>query len=204
MRNMPEKNLMPSAFCRALLQLAFLLSAVDGRAQSSEKNRSDSLALHTLFELSFGQNLLFISSDKQNSIQKNRDLVVPTSAILFFAEFRPERKWKVPVFFNLPTESKQFIQPDGSLKNERASPSFGSGLQFRLFQFWIKDKIRMEMEAGPLLSLITDFKNEFIPAPVVAGRLRIRSGDSFVMYLGGSYTPGLNAFGLFYGTGTNF
>jgi hypothetical protein len=60
------------------------------------------------------------------------------------------------------------------------------------------------MEAGPLLSFITDFKTEFIPAPLIASRIRIRNGDNFVMYVGGSYTLGLNAFGLFYGTGTNF
>jgi hypothetical protein len=174
-------------------------------AQQTEKAQSDStIKKGALFELSFGQNLLFISPSRQNAIQQNRSLVVPTSAVLFFAEFRPERRLKVPVFFNLPTESKQFIQPDGSIKNERASPSFGSGLEFRLFGIELRKNLRLEVEAGPLLSIISDFRSELIAAPILAGRIRIRSGDSFVMYLGGSFTPGLNAFGLFYGTGTNF
>ena len=190
--------------CLTALVMIFSSLTTAAFAQSKESQMADSLGQKALFELSFGQNLLFISAARQNAIQKSRDLVLPTSAILLFAEFRPERKWKVPFFFNLPTESKQFIQPDGSLKNERASLSFGTGLEFRLFQVHLKDKIRLEMEAGPLLSFITDFKTEFIPAPLIASRIRIRNGDNFVMYVGGSYTLGLNAFGLFYGTGTNF
>jgi hypothetical protein len=60
------------------------------------------------------------------------------------------------------------------------------------------------MEAGPLLAFVTDFRNEFVPAPLITTRMRLRSDVNFVMYLGGSYTVGLDAFGLFYGTGFNF
>jgi hypothetical protein len=191
----------------ALIKLVFaavMLLPLTCSGQKEKKTAPDSSGKAPLFELSFGQNLLFLSESRQNSIQKNRSLVVPTSAVLFFSEIRPERWWKVPVFFNLPTESKQFIQPDGSLKYERASPSIGTGLVFRTFRFDLRENLHLEMEAGPLLSFITDFKEEFLAAPLLAGRFRIRSGENLVMYLGGSFTPGLNAFGLFFGTGTNF
>lgn len=187
-----------------LLLLALLWTPTFLHAKDKAKISEDSSAKAPLFELSFGQNLLFLSESRQNSIQQNRSLVIPTSAVLFFSEIRPERWWKVPIFFNLPTESKQFLQPNGTLKYERASPSFGTGLVFRTFRFNIRERLDLEMEAGPLLSFITDFRDEFLPAPLLAGRFRIRSGESFVMYLGGSYTPGLNAFGLFFGTGSNF
>ncbi len=190
--------------CCLIVLILAVISLPAAFAQSQDKYSADSLGQNALFELSFGQNLLFISPARQNAILKSRDLVLPTSAILLFAQFRPEGKWKVPVFFNLPTESKQFIQPDGSLKNERASPSFGTGIEFRLFQLEVKEKTHLELEAGPLLSFITDFNSEFLLAPIIASRFRIRSGDNFVMYVGGSYTPGLNAFGLFFGSGTNF
>jgi hypothetical protein len=168
------------------------------------QSRADSLDRNPLFELSFGQNLLFLSKSRQMTLLNKFDLVVPTTAVLFFAVFRPEKKWKVPVFFNLPVESTQFIQPDGSVRYQRSTPSFGSGIEFRLLKFDIREKIKFDMEAGPLLAFVTDFRNEFVPAPLITTRMRLRSDDNFVMYLGGSYTVGLDAFGLFYGTGFNF
>lgn len=171
---------------------------------SKAQEKADSLKHNPLFELSFGQNLLFLSKSRQTTILNSLDLVVPTSAVLFFAVFRPEKKWKLPVFFNLPTESAQFLQPNGTIRYQRSSPSFGSGIEFRLLKFDIREKIKFDMEAGPLLAFVTDFRNEFVPAPLITTRMRLRSDDNFVMYLGGSYTIGLDAFGLFYGTGFNF
>jgi len=168
------------------------------------QQKADSIKHSPLFELSFGQNLLFISKSRQTTLLKNLDLVVPTTAVLFFAVFRPEKKWKLPVFFNLPTESTQFLQPDGTVRYQRSTPSFGSGIEFQLLKFDIREKIKFDMEAGPLLAFVTDFRKEFVPAPLIATRMRIRSDENFVMYLGGSYTIGLDAFGLFYGTGFNF
>jgi hypothetical protein len=171
---------------------------------SKAQEKADSLKHNPLFELSFGQNLLFLSKSRQTTILNSLDLVVPTSAVLFFAVFRPEKKWKLPVFFNLPTESTQFLQPNGTIRYQRSTPSFGSGIEFRLLKFDIREKIKFDMEAGPLLAFVTDFRNEFVPAPLITTRMRLRSDDNFVMYLGGSYTVGLDAFGLFYGTGFNF
>lgn len=168
------------------------------------REKSDSLKHNPLFELSFGQNLLFLSKSRQTTILKNFDLVVPTTAVLFFSVFRPEKKWKLPVFINIPTESTQFLQPDGTIRYQRSTPSFGSGIEFQLLKFDIREKIKFDLEAGPLLAFVTDFRNEFAPAPLLATRMRIRNDDNFVMYLGGSYTIGLDAFGLFYGTGFNF
>lgn len=171
---------------------------------SGAQAKVDTLRHNPLFELSFGQNLLFLSKSRQTTILNNLDLVVPTSAVLFFAVLRPEKKWKFPVFFNLPTESAQFLQPNGTIRYQRSTPSFGTGIELRMLKFDIRENIRFELEAGPLLAFVTDFQNEFLPAPLLASRLRLKSGDNFVMYLGGSYTIGLDAFGLFYGTGFNF
>jgi len=184
--------------------LSCLLLFLSDNQNLLAQSRADSLKANPLFELSFGQNLLFLSKSRQMTLLNKLDLVVPTTAVLFFAVFRPEKKWKVPVFFNLPVESTQFIQPDGSVRYQRAMPSFGSGIEFRLLKFDIREKIKFDMEAGPLLAFVTDFRNEFVPAPLITTRMRLRSDDNFVMYLGGSYTIGLDAFGLFYGTGFNF
>jgi len=121
----------------------------------------------------------------------------------FFTEFRPERKIKIPVFFNLPTESKQFIV-NGQLINEKADPSFGTGLQFRILRLKVDSESLLDFDFGPLLTCIVGGNNDVSFAPILAGRIRVKRGENFVMYIGTSYTLGLDVFGLFYGTGTVF
>ncbi len=167
------------------------------------KSLNDTLRKHNKFELSFGQNLLFISNSHQVNIHQQEAIVVPTSAVLFFAEFRPQKTVRIPVFLNLATESKQFIV-DGQIVNEKASPTFGSGITFKLMQLNIDVKSKLDFEIGPLCSFIFDNKNNIRVAPIVAARVKICRGENFVMYFGGNYSFGVNAFGLLYGTGTVF
>jgi hypothetical protein len=155
------------------------------------------------FELSFGQSLLFISNSKQTDIINNEAIVIPTSAILLSAEFRPDKLIRIPVFFNIATESKQFLV-NGQLVNEKASPTIGTGALFKAFQIKIDDKSKIEFEIGPLASFLFDTKNSIRVAPIIAGRIKILRGENFVMYLGTSYSFGINAIGLLYGTGTSF
>ena len=155
------------------------------------------------FELSFGQSLLFISNSKITTIIKEEAIVIPTNAMLFLAEFRPEKYLRIPVFFNLATESKQFII-NGQLLNERASPTVGFGIISKICKFKVDEKTKVELEAGPLMSILFDKKNELRIAPVFAGRIKILSGSNFIMYAGVSYSLGINALGLLYGTGNSF
>jgi hypothetical protein len=155
------------------------------------------------FELSFGQSLLFISNSKQTNIIKNEAIVIPTSAILFSAEFRPDKLMRIPIFLNIATESKQFLV-NGQLINERASPTLGIGIMFKAFQIKIDDKSKLEFELGPLASFLFDTKNSVRVAPILAGRIKILRGENFIMYIGTSYSFGINSLGLFYGTGTSF
>ena len=163
----------------------------------------DSLLKKTHFELSFGQSLLFISSSKQINLRNEEAVVVPTNSILFFIELRPQKIVRFPTFFNLPTETKQFLV-NGQLINERASPTFGAGVEFRLFQIKIDERSKLDFEIGPLASFIFDRNNVVKVAPIVAGRIRIMRGENFVMYFGGSYSFGIDALGILYGTGTVF
>ena len=180
-----------------LLYLLIVLTTI------SYSQNLDSLLKGKHFEISFGQSLLFISNSNQVSFRKSTDIVVPTSAILFFAEFRPQKIVRIPVYLNLPTESKQYIV-NGVLTNEKASPAFGSGVVFKLFQIKIDSKSKIEFETGPLVSIIYDTKDNIRFAPIVAGRLKISRGENFVMYFGVSYSAGINALGILYGTGTTF
>ncbi len=155
------------------------------------------------FELSFGQSLLFISNSKQTDLINNKAIVIPTSAILFSAEFRPDKYIRVPVFLNIATESKQFLVNE-QLVNEKASPTLGIGVMIKAFQLKIDDKSKLEFEIGPLASLLFDTKNNMRVAPIIAGRIKILRGENFIMYVGTSYSFGINALGLLYGTGTSF
>jgi hypothetical protein len=155
------------------------------------------------FELSFGKSVLFISADRQDTIFQRGGIVVPTSALLFFAEFRPMKRVRVPAFFNLPTESKQFLV-NGVLVNERANITFGTGIEFKFAQLKISEQTRIEFEVGPLASCIVGKGWNFRFAPIGAGRMRIVKNDSFAMYFGSSYSFGINAWGLIYGTGYIF
>ena len=169
----------------------------------SQASIRDSLFKNEHFELSFGQSLLFISNSKQIDLRKQEALVVPTNAILFFAELRPHKTMRIPIFFNLATETKQFII-DGLTVSERASPTIGTGLTFKVFEFKIDSTSKIEFEAGPLASLLFNKNDNLRIAPIIAGRFRIMRGDNFVMYAGVSYSLGINALGLLYGTGTIF
>jgi len=179
-----------------LIVLCFLL----GNTYALE---NDTLKRKQLFEISFGQNLLFISNSKVVNIRNQSAVIIPTSSALFFVEFRPSKKLKVPVFFNLPIESKQFLV-NGQLVNEKANPTLGSGLEFRMFQLKLDSKSKLELELGPLVSFITSEKGKLLIAPLAAGRFRITRGENFVMYIGSNYSFGVDALGLMFGTGTVF
>ena len=180
-----------------LFVLFFVIASIRINSQSdSTKNK-----FH--FEVSFGQNLLFISSSQQVNIRAQQAVVLPTSALLFFVEFRAHKIARIPVFFNLATESKQFIV-NGVLINEKASPTFGAGFQFKLFQIKIDSKSKLEFEMGPIASIAIDNDHHLKFAPLLAGRIRLMQGPNFIMYFGGSYSPFINTSGILYGTGTIF
>ena len=162
----------------------------------------DSVKKHFRFELSFGQTLLFISNSQLVNIRNTSNVVLPTSAILFFSEFRTDKKLRIPVFFNLPTEAKPFLV-NGTLVYEKASPSIGTGVEFKLFEIKIDSRSKIEGEVGPLAAVILDGHKSQI-APLIAGRIKIMRGENFIMYIGGSYTFGVNTLGMLYGTGSVF
>lgn len=184
------------------MKLLFLLSLLY-LSTISFTQTNDSIAKNKLFELSFGNSILFIPDSKLIDFNQNEAVVLPTKSILFFAEFRPDKFLRVPVFFNLPTETKEFLV-NNVLVSERASPTFGTGLEFRLFKQNVLGNTKIEIEAGPLASFIFDKKGKIRMAPVFAGRVRVMRGENFVMYIGCSYSLGINALGLLYGTGTVF
>lgn len=155
------------------------------------------------FELSFGQSVFFISQSQQYNIRKKEGIVVPTSAILFFSELKPKNKFSIPIFFNLAIETKQFVI-DNVVYNEKASPTFGTGITYKPFHITIDKETKIEFEIGPLASFIFDRLNSIRVAPVLAARFRIVRGKYFTMYFGGSYSFGIGAFGLLYGTGSLF
>ena len=180
--------------------LLFSFSCVSLMSHASIR---DSLFKDQHFELSFGQSLLFISNSKQIDLRTQEALVVPTNAILFFEELRPYKTMRIPVFFNLATETKQFVI-DGKTVSERAAPTIGTGLTFKIFELKIDSTSKIEFEAGPLTSVLFNKNNNLRIAPIIAGRFRIMRGSNFVMYAGISYSLGINALGLLYGTGTIF
>lgn len=155
------------------------------------------------FELSLGQTLLFVSDSKLEDILSEEAVIVPTNAKLFFAELRPDKKLRIPIFFNLPTESKQYIV-NGELISKRASPTFGVGIQYRAFRLPIGKKSAVEFEAGPLASLLIDQNKSLRFAPVVAGRFRFVKNEDLVLYIGSSYSIGIDAFGMLFGIGYVF
>jgi hypothetical protein len=187
------KSITLIAFC--FLSFIGISTAHEADSTAKQKKR--------LFELSFGQSKLFISNSKELDLKENQAVILPTNAILFFAEFRPQKRMRVPVFFNLATQAKQFLV-DSVLVSERASPTFGTGLEFRVFRFGFGERSALEFEAGPLASLLVNQGGKLRFAPVVAGRFRFLKNEDFIMYIGSSYSVGINAFGIFYGTGYVF
>jgi len=188
-------------FTPGLLLYFFILLSISAEAQNKEEDTLKKK--RQFFEISFGNSILFISDSKLINIRNEAAIVVPTSSVLFFIELFPQRRFRVPVFFNLPLETKQFLI-NGQLVNERASPTFGAGLELKIFQIKIDPKSKLDFEVGPLASFIADKNNVVRFAPIVAARLRLMRGDNFVMYIGGSYSFGINTVGLLYGTGTIF
>ena len=95
---------------RALCLCSTLLFSLNANAQTTTTDTSK--PRKQLFELSFGSTMLFISNSDIQKIQDAAKLTIPTNTMLFFAEFRPQMKTRIPVFLNIPTESKQFIVTD--------------------------------------------------------------------------------------------
>ncbi len=155
------------------------------------------------FELSFGQNILFISDSKVIDFKEDNALVVPTSSVLLLAQLRPDHKWRVPVFFNLPIETKQFIV-NGQLVSEKASPALGTGIEYCFLEIDIDKVSKIELEGGPFVSFLFDENKKVRVAPMIAARVRLQQGEHLLMYVGVDYALGVNAYGLFFGTGTIF
>jgi hypothetical protein len=186
----------------------FLLFTIQLLAQKDSISKvvvplKDTTVAKSFFELSFGQSMLFITDSKIATILASNAIVIPTSAILFFAEFRPLKLIRIPVFFNLPTESKQFII-NNQIVNERAPPSFGAGIEFKCFELKINTTTKLELEAGPLANFLLATNKSLRLAPLIASRVRIIRNNNFVMYVGSSYSIALNGWGLLFGTGTIF
>jgi hypothetical protein len=191
-----------SKYTLVLLLLTLFLSK--SNAQDTLKNVNDSSQKEKrYFELSLGHTLLFISENKLSDIRKQASVVLPTNAWLFFVEFRPIKKLRIPVFLNVPSGTKQFLV-DSQIVYERASPTFGTGLEFRVLKLPIGKKSHVELELGPLASFLISEKNELKFAPVGAGRFRFVKNKDFVIYFGSSYSIGIDAFGLLFGTGYVF
>ena len=174
---------------------------------SSFSRAADSTSTETVydpkFEFSFGQSLLFLTSSQEIDLLEKEAVVLPTSALLIFIEGRPYKKLRVPFFFNLPTESKQFIV-NGVIVNERVNPSFGIGIEFQIFKVGLGKNSTIEWEMGPLLNFLLTRSGKVLSAPVAAGRVRIIKKRDFVMYIGPSYSFGIDSWGLIYGTGFLF
>ena len=183
--------------CIYLVFLLLFSSKINGEESDTVKKENQ------LFELSFGQSMLFISNSKLANIRNTEAVIIPTSAILFFVELRPQKKFRIPLFFNVPTETKQFLI-NNQLINERANPTFGAGIEYRLIQIKLDSKSRLDFESGPLVSFLVDSKNKIRVVPVIAGRVRIMRGENFVLYIGATYSVGIDTWGLLYGTGTIF
>ena len=155
------------------------------------------------FEFSFGSSQLFISPEKEQDLFGDQAIILPTSAMLFFVEFRPFKTLRLPLFFNLPTESKQFIV-DSVLISQRANSTFGGGVQFKILKFNIDERSTVELEMGPMVSFLMTKTEKLKFAPLLAGRIRIIKNEEFVMYIGSSYSLGIDSWGLIYGTGFLF
>jgi len=181
-----------------LLCAIILLSSQVAFAQEGDSTRTEKY-----FEVSFGQSVLFISESRQVEIIKAADVVVPTSAILFFTELRPDHKLKFPIYVNLPTENKRFLV-EGVIIEEKARTTFGFGIQYRLTKFPLIGKTLMEIEAGPLSNIGLTLKDKLTILPIVAGRVKIINESNFVMYVGSTYSFGVASWGLLYGTGFTF
>jgi hypothetical protein len=184
---------------RTLLFISLWLILFNSTAQ----DKSDTTKIKKKFELSFGQSLLFISYNQSLNVLNQSAIVVPTSSILLFSVFRPLKRFHIPLFCNIPTESKQYLI-NGILTNERANPTLGTGIEAWLFKFPLAQKAKLEMNIAALGSTLLTKNHEFIFAPIAAARLRIMQNENFVMYLGSSYSFGINAWGLLYGTGYIF
>ncbi len=196
-------NLAKTLFFPFLLLFTIQLLAQKDSISKVVVPLKDTMVAKSFFELSFGQSMLFITDSKIATILASNAIVIPTSAILFFAEFRPLKLIRIPVFFNLPTESKQFII-NNQIVNERAPPSFGAGIEFKCFEVKINTTTKLELEAGPLANFLLATNKSLRLAPLIASRVRIIRNNNFVMYVGSSYSIALNGWGLLFGTGTIF
>ena len=186
---------------RSLPSLFLIFSS--GLIFASGTDSTASLKKNTRLELSFGNSQIFVSDSESVSIRNSNNIVLATHAMLFFVEFRPTKKFRFPIFFNLPTESKQYLI-NGVLVYERASPTLGLGVQYNCVHLNMNERSAFEFDIDPNISFLLEKSGKVRSAPVFAGRIRLLRDKNLVMYVGSSYSMGINAFGLLYGTGFFF
>ena len=187
---------------KKILLLLWGFIATNQVVSQSEFDSTDSF-LSSYTEISFGQTLLFISNSKAINIKNEAAIVLPTSSVLLFAELRTLKKIRIPVFFNYPLGTKQFLV-NGVLINEQANPTAGLGIATGLGKIKTNDNSYLEFEAGLVASMTVNLNQKFVAAPVAVARVRMIRKSSYTMYLGASYSFGLNTLGMLYGSGTIF
>jgi energy-converting hydrogenase Eha subunit E len=168
-----------------------------------QETKQDTTTVKKKVEISFGQSLLFASYSKSLNVLTQAAIVIPTSSILIFAVFRPIKRLHIPLFCNIPTESKQYLI-NGVLTNERANPTIGTGVELKMFDVKLAAAAKIEFNIAALGTSLLTKTRKFVFAPMSAFRLRIVQNNNFVMYLGTSYSYGINTWGIIFGTGYIF
>ena len=155
-------------------------------------------------ELSFGHSQLFNDSKSASITQVGVGGVVPTSSVLFIAEWLLAPRWGVLGVFNLPLTTQQTVNDEGGVFLERVAPSVALGGRYSILRFDVRPRAMVELQATILAArTIGSVEGDFF-FPLVGGRIHIARPSGFAMYLGSSWAFHKDTLALFYGAAHRF
>jgi len=183
---------------RILTFLAIVWAASAARAQGDRV-----LLDNPRFEFSFGSSQLYLFDDMENASSAESRSVLPAGAALLMAEYIYSENMHALFSFHLPTSTRKQVV-DGKVEEDYVAPYLGVGPLWvpyvADFRTYARFSIQTSLLCGPVLRGGLDI----LPAAVLGSRFHLVSKNGTALYLGGSWTVGVQAFALVYGVGQRF
>ena len=193
-----------SLFLMAFTLQSYALASPAAKSVSNAKNGLETNGTEPVVELSFGHSQLFNESKYAAVQQVGVGGIVPTTSVLFIAEWLVAPRWGSLAVFNLPLTTQQTVNDAGDVFQERVAPSVALGGRYSILHFDLKPRALVELQGTILVGrTIGSIEGDFF-FPMVGGRIHIARPSGFAMYLGSTWAFHKDTLALFYGAAHRF
>jgi len=156
------------------------------------------------FEFNFGSSQLYLFGDLEDASGAERRSVLPASAALLTGEYFFDDELHGLVGIHLPTSTRKRVDSLGRVQEDYVAPFLGVGPLWVPYAADFRTYARFSVQASLLCGPVLRSGWDILPAAVLGSRLHLVSKNGTTLFLGGSWTVGVQAFALLYGVGQRF